>query len=158
MLERNSTRDILIGVMSIAMIVLCVALYKNFSAALFESLKGGATNEPQKTDFGIALPTDFPTDIPLEKGASVEQSYSLNYAGQKQLTITFLSIKTVKENYSLYEAFLKDQKWTISNSYASTTLSSLYGTKGSNDINVTISKNTSRTSTQSQVSISVLKK
>lgn len=158
--DRNRTRDVLIGAMTVAMIVLSAAFYKDFSGSLFVSSRVGteATNEPQKTDFGTALPTDFPTDIPIEKGVTVEESYSLDYAGQKQLTITFLSAKTVKENYALYQSFLKSQKWTISNTYASTTLSSLYGTKGSNDINVTISKNTSRTSIQSQVSISVLNK
>lgn len=114
--------------------------------------------EPQKTDFGTSVPTDFPTDIPIEKDAKIEQSYSLNYAGQKQLSIVFLSAKTVKENYSLYADFLEKQNWIISNKYESEKLSSLYGTKESNDINVTISENTSEDAVKSQVSISVLKK
>ena len=57
-----------------------------------------AQEEVQKTDFGSELPSDFPTDIPTEEGVEVEQSYSLNYEGQKQLTIVFPSTKTVK-NY-----------------------------------------------------------
>lgn len=115
------------------------------------------TPEQQKTDFGANMPTDFPADIPVEKGIKFEQSYSLNYVGQKQLTIVFLSTKTVKENYSLYADFLKKQNWLILNKYESAKLSSLYGTKASNDINVTISEDTT-TSAKSQVSISVLKK
>lgn len=114
--------------------------------------------EPQKTDFGINMPTDFPADIPVENGVKVEQSYSLNYAGQKQLTIVFLSTKTVKENYALYAGFLKEQNWTISNKYESVKLSSLYGTKESNDINVTISEGATAQAVKSQVSISILKK
>lgn len=114
--------------------------------------------EPEKTDFGAKVPTDFPTDIPIDKGAAVQQSYGLNYIGQKQLSIVFLSTKTVKENYSLYSDFLKKQKWNILNTYESAKLSSLYGTKESNDINVTISENTSSASIKSQVSISVMKK
>lgn len=113
---------------------------------------------PQKTEFGTALPTDFPTDIPIEKGIKVNQSYRLDYVGQQQLTVVFLSTKTVKENYTLYSDFLKKQSWTISNKYESPKLYSLYGTKGSNDINVTISADSSTASTKSQVSISVLKK
>jgi len=116
------------------------------------------SQEPQKIDFGTNMPTDFPTDIPVEKGVKVEQSYSLNYAGQKQLTIVFLSTKTVKENYTLYADFLKKQNWNISNKYESANVSSLYGTKESNDINVTISENISAAGVKSQVSISVLKK
>lgn len=114
--------------------------------------------EPQKTDFGTKMPTDFPTDIPVEKGAPVAQSYSLNYVGQKQLTIVFPSSKTVTENYILYTDFLKKQNWNISNKYESEKVSSLYGMKESNDINITISENTSSPSAVSQVSISVLKK
>lgn len=114
--------------------------------------------EPQKTDFGTSMPTDFPTDIPVEKGTKVEQSYSLNYAGQKQLTIVFLSAKTVKENYTLYADFLKEKNWNMVNNYESPKLSSLYGTKESNDINVTISENDSTLLVKSQVSISILKK
>lgn len=117
-----------------------------------------AAPEPQKTDFGTSMPTDFPTDIPVENGAKVEQSYSLNYARQKQLTIVFQSTKTVKENYALYAGFLKEKNWNVSNKYESAKVSSLYGTKESNDINVTISENTTLPSAKSQVSISILKK
>ena len=116
------------------------------------------TQEPQRTEFGTNIPTDFPTDIPVEQGIAVEQSYSLNYVGQKQLTIVFISSKTVEENYALYADFLKNKNWNISNKYESIKVSSLYGTKESNDINVTISDNTSNPSAKSQVSISVLKK
>lgn len=123
-----------------------------------EKINITTTPEPKRTDFGTKMPTDFPTDIPVEKGVKVEQSYSLNYVGQKQLTIVFLSTKTVKENYALYADFLKKQNWSISNKYESTKLSSLYGTKESNDINITISENTTASTTKSQVSISVLKK
>lgn len=116
------------------------------------------STEPQLTDFATKMPTDFPTDIPVEKGIKFEQSYSLNYVGQKQLTIVFLSAKTVKENYTLYADFLKKQDWVIFNKYESIKLSSLYGTKNKEDINVTISANTSNAYAKSQVSISILKK
>lgn len=114
--------------------------------------------EPQRTDFRTNMPTDFPIDIPVERGVKVEQSYSLNYVGQKQLTFVFQSTKTVKENYSLYSDFLKKQNWIVSNKYESSKVSSLYGTKENNDINVTISENTAFAPIKSQVSISVLKK
>lgn len=113
--------------------------------------------EPKKTDFSTSIPTDFPTDIPLEKGIKIEQSYSLNYTDQKQLTVVFPSTKTVKENYTLYTDFLKEQEWNISNKYESEDISSLYGMKEYSEINITISNNIS-TTTKSIVSISILKK
>lgn len=117
-----------------------------------------AVQEPQKTDFGTSMPTDFATDIPVEEGVKVEQSYGLNYAGQKQLTIVFQSTKTVKENYALYADFLKKQNWMVINKYENPKLYSLVGEKGNNGINVTISEDISSTSTKSRVNISILKK
>lgn len=117
-----------------------------------------ASTEPIKIDFGTSTPSDFPNDIPLENGAKVEQSFSLNYSKEKQLTMVFLSTKTVKENYDTYSSLLKKQNWTISNKLESKKLSSLYGLKEGNEINVTISENTSTSSIKSQVSVSVLKK
>lgn len=139
-------------------------IYKNDLIGISSYFKnktgiGTTTQEPQKTDFGAKAPTDFPTDIPIEKDAKVEQSYGLNYIGQKQLTIVFLSRKTVKENYTLYSNFLEKQNWTISNKYESPRVSSIYGIKEGNDINVTISESAlTDTTSKSNVSISILKK
>ena len=106
--------------------------------------------ESGRIDFGAEKPSDFPTNIPVEQGAKMTQSYSLDYAGQKQLTIFFPSTKTIKQNYTLYADFLKNDGWVISNKYESTNISALYGKKENNDINITITKE--------QVGISVLKK
>jgi len=118
----------------------------------------GSVRGPEKTDFGTSMPTDFPADVPLESGAQVEQSYSLDYSGQKQLTYVFMSRKTVEENYTLYTDFLNEQSWDLVNSYESPALSSLYGRKEGSDINVTISEIASSPGLRSQVSISILKK
>lgn len=153
----------IIGI-SIAVVVgvVVIAVYKQKGRQdvmpVSEKIKTTTAPEPKRTDYGTKLPTNFPADIPVEKGVKVEQSYSLNYVGQKQLTIVFQSTKTVKENYAIYEDFLKKENWSISNKYESAKLSSLYGTKDSNDINVTISESAVASSVKSQVSISVLKK
>ena len=161
MLERRVMVDILIGVMALAaVVVVSVFLYapKTGPQGSSEVETAPGSQEPTRTDFGTSAPADFPADIPIEEGVKAEQSYSLNYAGQKQLTIVFLSAKTVEENYALYADFLAAQGWVVSNKYESPKLSSLYGTKDSSDINVTISEKKSGTSLKSQVSISVLKK
>jgi hypothetical protein len=118
-----------------------------------EPPKTVAVTEP-RTDFGTTVPDDFPTTIPLEAGVVMNQSYSLDYPGQKQLTAVFLSKKTMKENYTLYADFLKKDQWTITNPYEGKTLSSLYALKGKNEMNITISAGEAG----SEVSISVLKK
>ena len=156
-------RNIILVIASvIVLIAITFIMYKQSVDKVVQPLAEQPTTivqtEPQKTDFGSKIPSEFPTDIPIEEGAEVQQSYSLNYAGQNQLTIVFPSTKTVKENYALYADFLNKQQWNITNKYESAKLSSLYATKESSDINVTISENTSSAQTKSQVSISVLKK
>lgn len=108
--------------------------------------------EPKRTDFGAKLPAAFPTNIPVEQGAPVSQSYSLDYASQKQLTIVFPTTKTIKENYALYADFLKKDGWVTMNKLEGNTVSSLYARKDAegSDINITITKQ--------EVSVSVLKK
>src|SRR3989344_716995 len=157
MLERRVMVDILTGVMALAaVVVVAVFLYTpkagpQGSSEVEETATG--SQEPTRTEFGTGVPADFPADIPIEDGTQAEQSYSLNYAGQKQLTIVFASVKTVKENYALYADFLAKQGWNVSNKYESPKLSSLYGMKESNDINVTIGEQKSDASLKSQVSI-----
>lgn len=155
---------LLLLVMLIAFILIGASQYRQIIDEQSQSQAVPQTTTPpepvpdfQRVDFGTNVPEDFPTDIPIETGSNVEQSYGLSYVGQKQLTIVFLSTKTVAENYTLYTDFLKEPDWIVSNKYESPTLSSLYGTKENNDINITISEDT-ETGSKSQVSISVLKK
>lgn len=157
--EHKKLIAILIGAVAVTLIVggATFYIYNHQKQNLAEPQTAIAQPQPTKTDFGTATPPDFPTNIPIEKGAVVNQSYSLDYAGQKQLTIVFPSTKTVAANYALYADFLKTDGWTVSNKYESAKLSSLYATKEINEINVTISESVS-TTTKSQLSISVLKK
>ncbi len=113
-----------------------------------------AVDEPQKTDFGASVPVDFPTNIPLEAGVTMNQSYALDYSGQKQLTAVFASKEGVKKNYDFYRDFFQKEGWEVSTQYESETLSSLYAVKEQNEMNVTISIQ----ETGSEVSLSVLKK
>lgn len=112
---------------------------------------------PSKKEYGTVTPPSFPSTIPLEKNSALSQSYELEYGSQKQFTIVFNSPKTVEENYILYLDFLNKQKWNILNNYNNTNMASIYMSKENNQINLTISKNSASSSTQSQVSISILK-
>ncbi len=152
-------KEIIVGLGVLVLVILAVVFYLNplSKKEITPSVTPVNIPEPKKTDFGTKAPTDFPTNIPIEQGTKVNQSYTLDYPGQKQLTIVFSSTKTIKQNYDLYSAFLKKDGWTVTNKYESATVSSLYGTKGNNEINITISTSTD-TQAKSQVSISVLKK
>ena len=150
-----------LGLIVLVVILVAVALVVNQKGKILPQSVEQAELVPQelqRTEFGTSMPTDFPADIPVEKDAKVDQSYRLSYTGQMQLAFAFESAKTAIENYDLYADFLKKQNWNVSNKYESATVSSLYGTKEANDINVTMSENAGAVGVKSQVSISVLKK
>jgi len=136
----------------LGILALTVVSYYFFAA---QSPPLGTPQNPEKTDFFGSVPPDFPANIPLEEGAKVEQSYSLDYGAQKQLTYVFDSKKTSKENYSLYADFFESDDWGVLNTHEGETVSALYASKDNFDINVTISKSVSG---NTQVSISVANK
>ena len=113
---------------------------------------------PVRTDYGKKVPSDFLSSIRVPERVVLTQSYILEYPDQKQLTITFPSTKSMKHNYNLYKDFLKEDQWVTTNAYESEHVSSLYGTKGNNDMNITITASETEPTTSSNVSISVLKK
>lgn len=160
--EKNLIRIFVVVLILFFFLYLYINLQKSTNIVTEEHLTVSpaviSNDNPKKTNFGEIPSPDFPTNIPLEEGVKINQSYSLDYIGQKQLTIVFMSMKTIKENYNLYADFLKKDNWNISNKYESKDLASLYAVKGQNEINVTISSNDSNTITKSMVSISVLKK
>ncbi len=117
-----------------------------------------SNEEPIKTDFGIKLPDGFPSDIPIEQGVGIRQGYALDYGIKKQYTVVFLSLKTVTENRLLYEAYLDKNGWGILNKQDDDVLVALYATKAQDDISVTVIGDMDGMSTESQVSISILKK
>ncbi|HEX8994330.1 MAG TPA: hypothetical protein VF803_03700 [Candidatus Paceibacterota bacterium] len=116
-----------------------------------------STSTPLRTDFGSTTPTGFPADIPVERGTTLMQSYSLSYVGKNQLSISFDSVKTVEENYELYESYLSGAGFSITNTYRSAALASLYGVSTTTEINVTI-RESAGTLAKSQVNIGVLEK
>ena len=132
-----------------------------FVGANWVSLSGtvGACTptSPCKTEYGNDLPTDFPTNIPIE-GATLSQSFLVDNGTTKQLTIVFQSMQTVQQNYGSYVNFLTSDGWSVINNYNSDSLSSLYGIKPTQEINITISSSNAVLPALSQVSISVLLK
>ncbi|OHA81851.1 MAG: hypothetical protein A2675_01745 [Candidatus Yonathbacteria bacterium RIFCSPHIGHO2_01_FULL_51_10] len=160
--SNNASRKIITASVLVLVVVAAVALALLSPRSEPNAPKSDSnivlTQEPTRTDFGASPPPDFPTNIPLEEGAGVTQSYSLSYTAQKQLTLVILSGKTIKQNYALYADFLANDGWSISNTYESATVASLYGRKENNEINITISADSGGNAARSQVSISVLKK
>jgi flagellar basal body-associated protein FliL len=115
--------------------------------------------EPEREDFGTNPPQEVASTVEVPAGVVATQSYSLKYTDQTQNTYVFDSPFSIQANFDKYEAELKDQSWTIVNQYKSEVVSSLYGTKDTKEINITISASEKVSpDSVSQVSISVVNK
>jgi hypothetical protein len=160
--DREKILVILASVVVAAAVIGSLVLYLQIRPKVPPEQQLAVVSEaPPRTDYGSTTPPDFPSDIPLEQGSAVSQSYGLDYQNQKQLTMVFSSAKSVKDNYTLYSGFLSGQGWNIESTFEDTQLSAVYATRGANDINITIARDPSMLATstdRSQVSISILKK
>ncbi|MCF7857215.1 MAG: hypothetical protein K9M10_01890 [Candidatus Pacebacteria bacterium] len=170
-LKRKISIKFVIATFIGTLILICIASYiflgKDYFFApkqvdFINDTKSFDTNVPnlleiegKRTDFGSDTPTDFPTDVPIESGMSLIESYSLEYPDRLQLSITFDSAKSVKENYDIYKDFLYENAWELSNAYENNQSSLLYSTNGEDYMVINITESIFFTSSSSQVSINV---
>jgi hypothetical protein len=103
----------------------------------------------------VQVPANFPADVAIEEGAVLEQGYTLAVADNEQNTVVFTSAKSAKEVYAAYKDQLEKDRWILIADNESDTVSSLYGLRRSDEINVTI---VSQKDGGSEVSISVVTK
>src|SRR3990167_221186 len=169
-MENLKIKNLIIGALIILVIIAAViflSIYwrhyqkssKNFQVQSLMQVELEAqpkVYKPAKTDFGNKIPPDFIQEIPIEKKAKIEQSYSFDYSGQKQLTIVFESEKTIEQNRKIYSDFLANNQWSVVNNYFDKKIASLYGLKENKEINVTISFD--ELAKKTNVSISILEK
>lgn len=84
--------------------------------------------------------SDFPTEIPIEEGAEISESYSINYVNDdKNLpVVSYMSNLTFQENLDKFGAYMKDNGWTILHeAEANKNVTFYYGKRGEEDLNVT---------------------
>ena len=87
------------------------------------------------------LPDRFPNSLPLEPGAMVLQNYNATAAsGMYQATRTFVTSKTLAENFRVYDDYLKKNDWTIVNSINRDNFKVLSATKGKESLQVTMNE------------------
>lgn len=80
------------------------------------------------TSWDVVL-KELPPNFPVEAGAKILVSNKQTYLEAKRVIISvqFLSAKTIVENLNIYEKFLIDKGYTITNKTLKTDFSSLYG-------------------------------
>ena len=137
----------------VAIVVVVVALYavyviKTGNWLIGWQRDGSPSSQQQATESPVIsqvdtskLPDSFPTDIPLESGAKVEQNYNASVSGKIQATRIFVSAKSLSENFTLYKTWLTKNGWKIDATLDQPSLKVLVASKGSEMINITINAN-----------------
>jgi preprotein translocase subunit SecB len=135
-------------------IIAALATYKYYKPS---SAPAGLTQEQQdeankqtanhsdvvKKDVDVAkLPDRFPSDIPLEADAKVDQNFTAQTQnGQYQATRVFQTTKTLDENYKIYSAYLKSAGWTTIANVDQDKLKVLGAKKGDAFLQININEN-----------------
>lgn len=140
-------RKILLSVLGVAVVVGAYYLISEYGGI---KPARQSTNQSKEKDFSVAkkevaanqAPSGFPSDVPIEAGATIIQNYEADVSdGRHQATRVFQSSKTVAQNYQLYLDFLTKNGWTVSNKSETETIASLYAVKAGSELTVSITKN-----------------
>ena len=101
---------------------------------------------------GSVLPSGFPSDIPIEVGATITQNYSTtNPLGQPIAVREFVSKSSMAANLTLYKTSLAASGWTITNTVDASDQKIIDATKGNNNVRVRIYTNAGKVTVTIQV-------
>jgi hypothetical protein len=105
------------------------------SVVIQSSGKDGSNIELSASEKGIALPGDFPKDVPVYTGATVLSSAKANDG----MMVTLQTPDEVDKVAEFYEKNLKDQGWTTENTVKMGEGSHFANKKEKRSLNVSIS-------------------
>lgn len=134
-------------------IMLGVGGYFYYTNVFHKEVQNLIEIEPQKTEYGTVAPQDFPQDFLSEVNTPLEQSYVLEYPGQRQSTIVFVSEKSITDIQKIYTDYFVNNQWVIMNNSVDIDSVAFYAKKGTDEINLVVSRRDAVT----QVSMSVVK-
>ncbi|PJA33134.1 MAG: hypothetical protein CO185_00380 [Candidatus Zambryskibacteria bacterium CG_4_9_14_3_um_filter_42_15] len=88
----------------------------------------------------LPAPAGLPSDVPVEEG-DVTESATSRYPDQnaEQLSVSYLSFKTVAQKYAEYKTYMAKAGYDISEGDASSPIRAIFGTKADANLSVVIS-------------------
>ncbi len=88
------------------------------------------------------VPPGLPANLPWEKGATILQNFTAKdpVSGKTQSTREYVSAKSLDDNFSVYQKYLKDNGWTVVSGISQPTIKNLSAAKAGARLDVTISK------------------
>lgn len=101
-----------------------------------------------------SLPDDMPRNLPFEEGAVVLQNYSVTTTdSRKQSTRSYLSKKSLAQNYKIYSDYLKANQWKVVASLDQPKLKILSATQAGIDLKIDITEDSETAKVQVTVSL-----
>jgi hypothetical protein len=88
------------------------------------------------------VPQAMPKNLPFETGAKILQNFEIkDPSGKTQSTRSYVSQKTIDDNYAIYQKYIKDNAWTVVSGLSQPTVKNIDATKASARLDITISQN-----------------
>ena len=103
------------------------------------------------------LPDKFPSDIPIESGATITQNYNATTTdGRYQATRAFETKKSLAENLALYTQYLQTNGWTIKATIDQPTYKMVTASKDKQQLQISISENSTSKVVTVTISLTIL--
>jgi len=88
------------------------------------------------------LPKEFPSEIPMEKGAVISQNYNATAEnGIFQATRVFETSLSLDHNFKIYSDFITKKDWKLVTSLNQDNIKVLSASKGKGNLQITMSEN-----------------
>jgi len=113
-----------------------VASDKDESVVFTVKGKHGETARVATDEQGVSLPKDFPSDVPIYRGATVLTAVEM----QGKYNVTLKTTDSIQQVFSFYEDKLKTGGWKIGATMGSKQTKLLNATKGTGSLMVVVGK------------------
>ncbi len=143
------------GVLIVVLLVLLFAAHE-MGANKTKNTRSNQSAKVQKTDVDLdKKPESFPENIPLEAGANITQNLNATTpTGQFQATRVFETKKSLTENLTIYNEFLKSAGWTTNSTIDTPNHKVVIASLGKKSFQISIDQN--KTTQIKTVSISYI--
>jgi len=154
------TRTILLEILGLAVVGVIVAAvwvgYKKYPHAKnSQYIVGARTDAQNKKD----IPSEIPSGLLIDSQAIITENYNIDYPETKQYTLSLNSKLSQNDLYAEYLAYLTKNDYKIVNSTSQNApVFAIYATKGSEIVNIGISKNPDGKTSDVLLSYSLAKK
>ena len=97
----------------------------------------------------LPAPSGLPSNLPIENGA-IQESVTVTYPTKnaKQLSVSYRTTRSVEEKYAEYKKYFSQEGYSITEGPATSSMRTIFGSKGDLRLSVAISRPDSETLVQ----------